>query len=110
MLYVLDDERGRIDICELLEFDVVFIRYLLNNETKETDNLNIRDRARRLADELKAGLEYELAWADVFLISTLLLNESICTNNPKTEEKADHLLAGFEAASKNIIGPTVPAG
>ena len=103
MLYVNDEELGRIDICELTEFDVVFIRYLLSNESKVTDNSNIQARADRLAAELKAGAEYELAWADVFLVSSLLLNESIATNNLKTEERADCLLSKFEAAAKNII-------
>lgn len=104
MLYVNDDELGRIDICEsLTEFDVVFIRYLLGNESKVTNNPKIQARADRLAAELKAGAEYELAWADVFLISSILLNESVATNNPKTEEQADSLLSKFEAAAKNII-------
>ena len=103
MLYVNDEELGRIDICELMEFDVVFIRYLLNNESQVTNNPKIQGRADRLAGELKAGGEYELAWADVFLISSLLLNESVATNNPKTQEKADFLLSKFEAAAKNII-------
>jgi len=103
MLYVMDDELGRIDICELLEFDVVFLRYLLSNESKVTNNPKIQARADRLAAELKSGGECELAWADVFLISSLLLNESIATNNLKTEERADCLLSKFEAAAKNII-------
>jgi len=103
MLYVQDEDLGRIDICEMTEFDVVFIKYLLNNESKVTNNPKIQARAARLAAELKAVSEYELAWADVFLISSLLLNESIATNNPKTEERADCLLSKFEAAAKNII-------
>jgi len=103
MLYVMDDQFGRIDICELTVFDIVFIRYLLGNESKVTANPKIRERSERLAAELKAGGEYELAWSDVFLISTILLNESIATNNPKTEEQADSLLSKFEAAAKNII-------
>ena len=99
MLYVLDDELGRIDICELLEYDVLRIKQLLRAEALKTKNPNIKDRAIRLAAELKAGGEYELAWADVFLISSVLLNESVETNNPEIEL----LLSRFEAAAKNII-------
>ena len=103
MLYVNDEELGRIDICELLEYDVVFIKYLLINKSKETNHPKIKEIAGQLAIKLKSPGDLALVWAEVFLISSLLLNESVATNNPKTQEKADFLLSKFEAAAKNII-------
>ena len=104
MLYVQDEDLGRIDICELLEYDVYHIKKLLRAELQRTNNPNIKDQARRLETELKfyPRTDYELAWSDVFLISSLLLNESFKMNNPEIEL----LLSRFEAAAKNIIVPT----
>lgn len=102
MLYILDDELGRIDICELLEYDSYHIKQLLRAERQRTENPNIQARSRRLAAELEPQTDYELAWADVFLISSLLLNESVETNNPEIEL----LLSRFEAAARNIITQT----
>jgi len=110
MLYVQDDDLGRIDIGELSAADTGMIKYLLQAVSLRTKNPIIKDRARRLAAELEPCADYELGWSDVFLISSLLLNKAVVTTDPKTEELADCLLGKFEAAAKNIIESGVQGG
>ena len=101
MFYVQDEDLGRIDICELVQFDMLYIVKLLLVESQRTANQNIKDRVGRLIADLKPAIDYELAWADVFLISSLLLNESVKSN--EKNRQAERLLIAFEAAAKNII-------
>ena len=105
MIYVLDEELGRVNICELLASDLECIRRLLENESQNTANLNIRDRAVRLADELNPDADYEMAWADVFLIAQLLMTVAYSADvmdDMVTKRRADRLLNDFEAATKRI--------
>ena len=103
MLYVNDEELGRIDICEPQQDDIEFIRLLLTTESQITPNPNIRDRAVRLAAELGPA-DYEMARADVFLISQLLMTVAYDSDviNMVAKRQADRLLNAFEAATKRI--------
>lgn len=102
MLYVNDEELGRVDICKLQTNDIEYIVRLLRNEAEDTDNLNTRDRAIRLAAELSPDADYEMAWADVFLIAELLMFEAYGTDDMEIKRQADRLLVDFEAATKQI--------
>jgi len=47
-----------------------------------------------------------LEWADVFLISNLLLVRWFETKNPLIKKQADQLLVAFESAARDIIEST----
>jgi len=105
MFYVDDEVMGRIDICELQPGDLEYIVQLLTNESQSTDNPNIRDRAIRLASEMGMDDDYEMAWADVFLIAQLLMTvayDADVTDDIAVKLRADRLLDDFEAATKLI--------
>ena len=104
MFYVDDEVMGRIDICELQPGDLEYIVQLLTNESQSTDNPNIRDRAIRLASEMGMDDDYEMAWADVFLIAQLLMTVAYDADviNMVAKRRADRLLDAFEAATKRI--------
>jgi len=106
MIYVQDEDLGRIDICELEQIDVDYIRRLLESKSDETDNPDIKARSCGLAAGLEPETDYGMVWADVFLISSLLLNESIEASAPAIKWQADRLLVCFEAAAQNIIEST----
>ena len=63
-----------------------------------------------VVDKTEAVSICDLTWADVFLISQLLLKKSVETNNPLIKKQADHLLTAFEAAAKSIIESTGNTG
>lgn len=48
----------------------------------------------------------DLTWADIFLISSLLLNKMVESKNPLTKKHADLLLTAFESAAGRIIKST----
>jgi len=110
MIYVNDKENGRIDICELDFPDRRYLIVLLHGKLDRTDIPTIASRGRRLMAELKsldAAADCEMGWSDVFLISSLLLNELVGPANQEIKERAERLLAAFESAAKNIIETTV---
>jgi len=110
MIYVNDDEDGRIDICELNDSDREYVLGLLHGILDRTDNPTIMSKARLLVVGLNSpdtASDYEIAWSDVFLLSSLLLNELIGPANQEIKDQAERLLAAFESAAENIIESTV---
>jgi len=104
MFYVLDEERGRVDICEPSPDDIEHIILILKNAGQDRTSPHIRYHAIRLAAELSPA-DYKMAWADVFLIAQLLMTVAYSadvTDDMVTKRQADRLLNDFEAATKRI--------
>jgi len=106
MIYVNDDENGRIDICELNDSDREYIIRLLHGKLDRTNNPTIMSKARLLVVDLNsinAANDFELGWSDVFLLSSLLLNELVGPANQEVKDQAERILEAFESAAASII-------
>jgi len=105
MLYVNNGKMGNVDICDLQINDIKFITLLLERKSQNTDNPNIQYCANRLANFLTiytSDSNYEIDWSDVFLICSVLLDESADTIDEERKQQAARLLIDFDAAIGRI--------